>query len=582
MGHPKLPLTAALLSMALVVPSLRIGWILDDYMQHTMLLGDQAGPLLQRPPHQLYEFVPDDDAWRASARAWGALPWYAAHDFKATFWRPLSSLTLYLDHLLWPDQAVLAHLHSLLWMGALTLIVAAIYRRLLPLPWVAGLATLLFAIDDAHALPAGWVANRNALVAMVFSTLGFLYHLRWRQQRRPWAAAVACAALAAGLWSSELALATTALWGAYALFCERGALRSRLLSLLPAATVAVTWRVLYVLSGHGTRGSELYTDPLQAPRAFLAALGPRMIALLQGQFTPIGAETAMFLQPAGKLTLTIVSGVLLLAGAWILRRWLAQAPKALFWLSAVLLAMLPLCAAFPHDRLLLPTSVAAFGLIAQLLADYRQRRPRALWESRPLRIVAMVLIGVHLLLAPVLLPVKTALAGTFGNTVRQAARSLSSLKPLQGRTLVFVTGPGFFFTNWAPVIRYHLGLSVPQRVRVLATTTGDVRVTRSDPYTLLLQAKDSFANAALDRLLRPADRPFHPGEIYRVSDLTVRIEAVTARGNARTIRCRFKTRLEDLPYRWAVWHGTGYQPFVLPPVGQKRSIASRRSTANGG
>jgi hypothetical protein len=33
---------------------------------------------------------------------------------------------------------------------------------------VAGMAALLFAVEDAHSMVAGWIANRNALLCLVF------------------------------------------------------------------------------------------------------------------------------------------------------------------------------------------------------------------------------------------------------------------------------------------------------------------------------------------------------------------------------------------------------------------------------
>lgn len=38
-------------------------------------------------------------------------------------------------------------------------------------PWVAGVAMLLFAVDDVHGQAAGWISSRNTLLSACF---GFL------------------------------------------------------------------------------------------------------------------------------------------------------------------------------------------------------------------------------------------------------------------------------------------------------------------------------------------------------------------------------------------------------------------------
>jgi hypothetical protein len=44
----------------------------------------------------------------------GSLPWWAAEEFRHANLRYLSTLTMMLDHFLWPDSPRLMHLHSLL------------------------------------------------------------------------------------------------------------------------------------------------------------------------------------------------------------------------------------------------------------------------------------------------------------------------------------------------------------------------------------------------------------------------------------------------------------------------------------
>jgi len=66
----------------------------------------------------------------------GVFGWWTAPDFRMSFWRPLSSLTHVLDHVLWPRSFILAHVHSMAWFVALLVAVAMLYRRF-HAPWIS-------------------------------------------------------------------------------------------------------------------------------------------------------------------------------------------------------------------------------------------------------------------------------------------------------------------------------------------------------------------------------------------------------------------------------------------------------------
>src|SRR6185436_4269008 len=101
-----------------------------------------------------------------------------------SLYRPVSAATHQLDAWLWPDSAFLQHAHSLAWAFALVLAVTALYRCVMGVTTVAGLAALLYAVDQAHGFAIGWIANRNAIVCAVFGVLALLAHVRARADGR--------------------------------------------------------------------------------------------------------------------------------------------------------------------------------------------------------------------------------------------------------------------------------------------------------------------------------------------------------------------------------------------------------------
>src|SRR5690606_22597983 len=138
-------------------------------------------------------------------------------EMRVGFFRPLSSALIHLDLAAFGDRVVLWHLHSIAWYLALLALVLALYRRVLP-PGAAELAVLFFAVDDAHSIPVGWLANRNSLVAAVPALAGLLLHLEWRERGFKPGAPLSALAYAVALLGGESALGALAYVGAYELF----------------------------------------------------------------------------------------------------------------------------------------------------------------------------------------------------------------------------------------------------------------------------------------------------------------------------------------------------------------------------
>jgi len=124
---------------------------------------------------------------------------------------------------------------------------------------------VLYAIDDAHGMPVGWLANRNAVLAAFFGVSAISAHDRWRRGPAAWSGLLAALLLSLSLLSAEAGIATCAYLLAYAVFIEPGPWQRRLASLLPYAVILVAWRIAWTLQGYGVHGLGLYADPLHQP-----------------------------------------------------------------------------------------------------------------------------------------------------------------------------------------------------------------------------------------------------------------------------------------------------------------------------
>ena len=551
------PLSLALLAMTLTLPALATGWHFDDYL-HRAALSEGGSPTLDVALNDLFVFMDGDPARTQRLIESGEFPWWALPQGQNAFWRPIAGLTHWLDYRLWPNSPPLMHAHSLLWFGALVLAVALLYQRLIGAGWLAGLAALLYALDDARGYAVSWIANRNALIATLCCCLALIAHDRWRRDGWRWAGFAATALLALGLLSAEAAVALLAYLLAYALILDRGDWWQRLRSLLPALSVTLIWRLSYRALGYGAFGTS-YIDPGTEPLRFIAAIVERGPVLLLGQWALPPAELYPLLTPPASWLLYLAA--LLLLALLILITWplLRRDALARFWALGMLLATIPACSALPANRLLGMIGLGAMGLLARLIIDLL--RLRGSWQ----RMFGLGLAALHLVCAPLLLPLTAYSPALFG-TIEPAIRSLPHDPGLSGQTAIFVTAPSFFSISYLPLIRAREGLPVPQRMRWLAPALAEVELSRPDESTLLVRPAGGYLTG-FDTVFRNPALGLVVGQQIVLSDVVVSITRLTTDGRPAEVAFRFAAPLESATHRWFVWHDNAFVPFVPPPIG---------------
>lgn len=602
--YPAVPVALGLL---LALPSLWGGLEMDDFTIRTAVLESEVADGVRASRWEPFTFLDGDPQRAGRLMDAGLLPWWTDPHCRLAFWRPLTAMTHMLDFLVWPQWPWLMHAQSLAWFGLLIWATAVLYRRLFDEKeaedrrahpaWVAALAALLFAVDDAHAFPVGWLANRNALLAGLAVVLALVAHDRWRRDGWRAGAWVAPLALLAGLLAKESAVCGGGYLLAYAIFLDRGPGRTRWLSLLPYVAVAIVWYAVYRSLGFGVSGSGVYVDPASDPTGFVrqaARYGP-ILLLAQWGF-PL-SDLSMMWSASALEAHWLWAVVYLTLLALLLWPLVVRDALARFWAMGMLLSVLPACLAFPMDRLLMFVGLGAMGLLAQLFVGWKEGArwvPRLVIWRRAAPLFIGLLAAIHLVLAPVLLVVLVNLPGLMGDDFRSIARGYPSDQQLRRQTLVIVN-PISLGTEWLLTQqRRYRQEPVPERRLLLTTACSAASLTRTDAQTLVVRVQGGFlpplggwpdcphppaispvySLRMFDRLVRGDRNPLRLGQVIELSTATVEITELTPDGRAAEVRFRFRVPLlEDPSLRWLESSRRGFTPFDPPAIGTTAEVA---------
>lgn len=604
----RLPAVLVIAAIAFSLPAVGRGLLNDDYMQHAMLAG--PSPYVDRLAEK--GLAPDgsgslgpilSDLFVAVAagenldalKVYGAVPWWTYEGYRVAFWRPAAALSHWLDYRLFPDRPGLMHLHSIVWFAAVVSLVAALYRRFIDAAPAAGLAALLFVLEDSTFFPTMWIANRNLLICLVFGLLAILAHDRWRQDRWRPGALLAPLCLLLSVLSAEAGIATMAYLFAYEFALRSDRRRNRLVALLPSAGVIVLWRLFYSLLGYGASGGGFYFDPVREPLGYALAFVQRAPFLLAGQWTTIPPELHSFLPPASRTLLWLLLCALTVLIPLILWPFARSHRRARFWLLGMILAAVPFCATLPMSRSLLFVAVGAFGLIAEFIVGWLSGvwdnsalvlRVQAVYAGpRWLRVSArslfVLFVLVHLPFAAV---ARLMAPRVTGQMERRVARTMN-LGPMEGldrQDLVIVNAPNPASFLYEPFLRAHSGQTLPRGLRILAPGFGAVEVAR--PAANVLTVK-SVSQSLFDcqqegerldfvffyRVLSDVrgGHPLKNGDRVRLERMTAEVRAVDERGFPVEVAFEFEVPLEDpsLAWLWWDWDKHQYEAFIPPPAG---------------
>ncbi|MDM7914915.1 MAG: tetratricopeptide repeat protein, partial [Candidatus Eisenbacteria bacterium] len=198
--------------------------------------------------------------------------WGEIHE--AMLWRPVTTFSFAVDHLIAGNAPWLPHLGNLLLHAAATLFWTALLRRLFRSDALAFATGALFAVHPLHTEAVTWVSGRAELLAAVFGIAAIHLALDPRAKVR-WLAPVAVL-FAVGSKESAATIPAVLLFSAWAFRRDR-----RVRFPVPVGLACFAPVILYVLARHAVLGAwgAPATDPMDNPlvRTSLAGRLPTVL-----------------------------------------------------------------------------------------------------------------------------------------------------------------------------------------------------------------------------------------------------------------------------------------------------------------
>jgi hypothetical protein len=559
-----------LIAGVVTISSLSGGLMMDDY-HHCLVMKNPDNPdQFLQSKYALFSFInPERNSYLTER---GLLPWWTDASIKGKFWRPITSMTHLLDYSLWPGSPALMHLQSVIWYMLLCSAVTVFYRKIIPIGWVAGFAALLYAVSETHAIQVGFLSNRNALLGAFFGVLALIAHDNWRRNKSRCAGAGAVVLLIFSLLSAEAGVGTCAYLGAYMLFLDESKWGNRLLSMLPYVIVVVIWRFAWSYLDYGVANIGMYVDPLNEPLRYIKRLPTFMAFFLTGQFALLPSSLYLFMYPATLKTVTRYAMIYLAIIFLILFGVLRRDRAARFFAGGMVLSVLPLCAAFPCNRMLIFTSIGALGLIAQLITTVFSKTYRIevsrLWRV-PAVVLATVMLITHLIISPFVLAFHSAMPSGPNLMSKMLERAPFTDADISECDLVLVNPPDGFSCAYIPLVLQCKDRPIPKNLRILTSSIlQPVTIHRPDKYSLIVRPEHGFMAWAMDQLVRRVENSYALGEKIVLSGLTVEVVEQTPDGRCAAAVFTFDVPLEDETLRWVQWKNWQFEELVPPEVGE--------------
>lgn len=601
--HHRLPTILAIGAILIMLPALKLGFMLDDLPQRAVeLRPDQLPPRIHDTGNPANSgslstvlrdlFYNRNARDMALSKNYGTLAWWAPDDLRVCLWRPVTAFTHWLDYQLFPNSPALMHAHNIAWFAAIAFLLTILYRKLIGNGWAAGFAALLFLLDGHTYFPVAYVANRGFLLSLFFGLLCLYEHYQWRSAKSRCALVLSALFLALSVLADESGASGFAFILAYALVLEPGSFRSRAVTLLPSILVIVLWRIIYTLSGFGIFHMGLYIDPASEPLEFGRQVIPRAMILLGSQLSGIAPDFLFAVNPQWHSIIVAFFWVFAAAVLMVFLPWVRRDKTAAFWFAIMILAAIPAATVMPLRKNLGFVAIGAYGVIASFTAGLMSRSrmlPESLACRIPAWIACVLLLLIHVPGAAVGRVVAVKSVASDFNGMNYLC-NIDSSPDAEDKNVIVVNAPFSLVFASAPFYKAYHHQSLPKSMRMLVPGCTSLDIQRTDDKTLVIQSRSrgmfscddvgpihpAYAFNTFNRYLC-APR-YKEGNHSTVDGFTVEILELDAVGLPSRVAFRFDTSLDSPDFRWLrfEWPTWSYRPFKLPAIGQSVTLPGPR------
>jgi hypothetical protein len=271
-------------------------------------------------------------------------------------------------------------------------------------------------------------------------------------------------------------------------------------------------------------------------------------------------------KPAG----IAVVALLVLLGSAVLAFGVRRTRENGFFATGMLLALVPVCATWPSDRLLMFAGFGAFGLVGDFLTAPRELLSHG--RRVVVKAAAVFYILLHIVIAPLFYAGRAVqIAHMLHDPIERAAATYPPPQELAGKTLFVVNGPDFLIPSFGLVVRERRGEPGPEHIRQLAIAVqGRVLFKRTGERTVEMLLEKGFFADAFSLVFRKEEPPMALGEQVKLPGMTATVKAYTPdRRRVATVEFELDRSADDASHVWVIWKDTGMEPFPLPAVGEE-------------
>ena len=547
----------------------------------------------------MFMFLSADSGATQQLKAYGAIPWWINDDITMHMFRPLSSVTHWLDYQYLDKNVFAMQFHSLLYILLMALSYFVVMRNFLSfanqpngtVAWIPALAVAFFIFSYSVPINFNWLCARNAFIAPIFAIWTLWFHHLWRHQNSIPYLLLSMTTMMLALLSAEAGVATLAYIGAYALLLDKQPFIKRMLTVLPALLVVVVWRMGYSSQGFGAENIDLYVDPVRSPYEFITQRIPML---------PI-YYAKVVLGPLAMLWLTVTSSIWILSGIsfiacalvlWPLWPLIKSNRLVQFGLLGSVVAIIPFLSTNPSARSEPFLQIGFFLALAIWLYGVSQRQQ----ISKGLKTFIVVLVGVHLVVPTLLVAGKHWRLLTLDVTSMDA---YSSVEPQIAagngeRDLVIVNSPDYFAYYHRPFSWSFNGHALPRSIKFLAPGLTTMSIERIAEATYRLTSDEGFAvlsdtpqnldsrpdpernrhrvlgYRANNQIMTKADQAFKTGQAFSVTGMDITIKEALD-GVPKVLLVELQAA-DAAVWQWYDWTDYSYKAFTSLAIGESVTL----------